>query len=325
MKASRGQHVVPLQAGIHWPSSLGTSFRTVLESAPSGATVSAAAGGLVTGLFRRTRSVAGGVETGAKKAYEQSGSRNPLLERAKAVAAAATQPAEQNIFGRFQDQARVVGSRGAGGLLHKQQTASIQAEAAALPRSRVVARYHAVGHSLGCQVVCAAVSGGRNGCRLRRHLHSLVLIQAAMPANAFPPDGEYPDVLGIVAGVTLVTHSSSDDALGLYKVQHGQALGAIGAQPYSTKQIRWEPVALELHMANRPAAGAGHLAGGPVHQSQCHRHYPQQQRFVRQICGLPHELPPPTPFPCCVGDQGDASGPQCLHPGVDGQGGETAG
>lgn len=252
MKAARGDPFVPLLVGIHWPSCVGGTLRTKRDTAPEGLTATDVGKGLLKGLYRTTVAVASGVAYGAYEAYDQAGQGKSPWDQAVAVGSAATKPLSIEVFGRFEERAQTVGSTGVRRLLWRLQTASMRAEAAAAaPRSRPITRYHAMGHSLGCHVVCAAIAGAEGGSRhVRRPLHSLILIQGAMPCTAFSPTGCYPGLHRRVAGVILVTHSSSDNALGWY-MQHGpRALGAYGAAAWRKGHDRCTPVALDLHVGD---------------------------------------------------------------------------
>lgn len=249
MKAARGDPFVPLLIGIHWPSCVGGTLRAKRDTAPDGLTATDVGKGLLKGLFRTTVAVAEGVASGALEARDQFGQGMSLWDQAVAVGGATTKPLANEVFGRFEERAQMVGSTGVRQLLWRLQTASMRAEAAApRPHSRPITRYHAMGHSLGCHVVCAAIAGAAGGSRhVRRPLHSLILIQGAMPCTAFSPTGCYPGLHRRVAGVILVTHSSSDNALGWY-MQHGpRALGAYGAAAWRKGRDQCTPVALDLH------------------------------------------------------------------------------
>lgn len=249
MKATRGDPFVPLLVGIHWPSCVGNTLRTKMDTAPDRLTAQDVGKGLIKGLFRATTAVAAGAAHGAFEAFDQYGQGNSRRAQVAAVGSAATKPLATELFGRFEERAVLVGSTGVRRLLWKLQTASMRAEAAATAaRSRATTRYHAMGHSLGCHVVCAAIAGSAgDDDDVRRPLHSLTLIQGAMPRTALSPSGCYPNLRRRVAGVILITHSASDNALGWYMHHGPPALGVFGAAGWCKGRDRCTPVELILH------------------------------------------------------------------------------
>jgi len=132
------------------------------------------------------------------------------------------------LFGRYQQRAKVIGRTGVRQLLATLMAAAGRHEAG----KRL--KFHAVGHSLGAHVVSSAVVGP-HGARppLPAKVHSLVLVQGAVPAGAYGAGGPYGALLvagGPVAGVTVATHSLSDGALWFYgRAYGGEPLGRVGA------------------------------------------------------------------------------------------------
>jgi len=132
------------------------------------------------------------------------------------------------LFGRYQRRAKVVGRTGVRQLLGTLMAAVGDRAARERPK------FHAAGHSLGAHVVSSAVVGPR-GDRppLPAKVHSLVLVQGAVPAGAYGAGGPYGALSaadGPVAGVTVATHSASDGALWFYgRAYGGEPLGRVGA------------------------------------------------------------------------------------------------
>jgi len=132
------------------------------------------------------------------------------------------------LFGRYQRRAKVIGRTGV-----RQLLATLMA-AAGRHAAGGRLKFHAAGHSLGAHVVSSAVVGPR-GARppLPAKVHSLVLVQGAVPAGAYGAGGPYGALSvagGPVAGVTVATHSPSDGALWFYgRAYGGEPLGRVGA------------------------------------------------------------------------------------------------
>ena len=106
-------------------------------------------------------------------------------------------------------------------------------------------RFHLIGHSFGCRVVCSALKsliGDVGQAALGSHSYDLILLQAAVDTDAFKPGGPYDPVLAKGNGVPnlrmLITTSKKDTALGTaypdaYRLVHlfgrtRNALGAVG-------------------------------------------------------------------------------------------------
>lgn len=128
-------------------------------------------------------------------------------------------PVRQLSFWAMKHRARRVGEAGVHMLL------------AELQKSAPGARFHLMGHSFGCIVVSAAVSGplgqGSIGARRPRAVHSLFLVQGALSLWSFaeripfPPDVPgyfWPIVVPptLVAGPIVTTRSTFDRAVGTF-------------------------------------------------------------------------------------------------------------
>lgn len=128
-------------------------------------------------------------------------------------------PVRQLSFWAMKHRARTVGQTGVHALLTK------------LQKSAPSARFHLMGHSFGCIVVSAAISGplddGTVVSRLPRPVHSLFLVQGALslwsfaqripfPPNApgyFQPISHPP---ALVNGPVVTTRSRFDQAVGIF-------------------------------------------------------------------------------------------------------------
>jgi hypothetical protein len=128
-------------------------------------------------------------------------------------------PVRQLSFWCMKNRARLVGESGVHALLARLQDSA--------PR----ARFHLMGHSFGCIVVCAAIGGPLGGgavtSRLPRPVRSLLLVQGALSlwsfAGAIPYPPRAPGYFrplevspGLVAGPIVTTRSSFDRAVGTF-------------------------------------------------------------------------------------------------------------
>jgi hypothetical protein len=128
-------------------------------------------------------------------------------------------PVRQLSFWQMKQRACSVGEKGVHSLL------------AALQESAPTARFHLMGHSFGCIVVSAAISGpldrGAIAARLPRPVHSVLLVQGAMSlwsfaaSVPFPPNPPgYFQVIAVapnlVDGPVVTTRSSFDRAIGTF-------------------------------------------------------------------------------------------------------------
>lgn len=161
-----------------------------------------------------------------------------LVGAASTVAAAALlrRTAIIYLFGRFQRRARVVGRVGVRGLLAKLMAAAAgrPAAAAGTAAAAPAPKFHLAGHSLGSHVVSSALVGPRRGATpLPAKVHSVALVQGAVPAGAYGPGKAYGTLLGPggpVAGTVVVTYSRLDGALWFYgRAYGGEPLGRVGA------------------------------------------------------------------------------------------------
>ncbi|KAK1865959.1 hypothetical protein I4F81_008480 [Pyropia yezoensis] len=144
-----------------------------------------------------------------------------------AIAALLRRTAILTLFGRFQHRSRVVGRVGVRGLLAKLMTAAASTAGPA-------PKFHLAGDSLGSHVVSSALVGPRRGgVPLPAKVHSVVLVQGAVPAGAYGPGKTYGSLLGPdgpVAGPVVATHSTRDSALWFYiRAYGGEPLGLVGA------------------------------------------------------------------------------------------------
>ncbi|KAK1865073.1 hypothetical protein I4F81_007608 [Pyropia yezoensis] len=265
------QPPVALLVGLRWPSWTGAATAAAaanaatdavadgggaVAAATAAASVAGAAAADVAANVAATGATAAAAAVDAAAAAETVGGAavNGFLA-AGGVAAVETEAA---IFGRFTERAEAVG-RGAAHRLLRQLQAAADARAAtsAPPRKGKDGgggggggggrpRLHCIGHSLGCQVVCGAVAGPRGGPGLEHPISSLVLVQAAMPADSFCPTGDYASLPRAVEGVVLITHSAEDPALRLYAIGHGVALGVHGAPHGPYGRSHSVPVAVTL-------------------------------------------------------------------------------
>ena len=132
------------------------------------------------------------------------------------------------LFGRYQRRAKVVGRTGVRQLL------ATLIVATGGQATRGIIKFHAAGHSLGAHVVSSAIVGLRGDRRTSpARVHSLALVQGAVPADAYGAGGAYGALTAAnsrVAGAIVATHSSSDRALWFYgRANGGELLGRVGA------------------------------------------------------------------------------------------------
>lgn len=140
-------------------------------------------------------------------------------------------PLSDVVFAAFQRRAAHLGRTAVHPLLHKLMNAS------GGRASTGAVKFHAIGHSLGCHMVCGAALGPKDrsaSAGLPARLHSLSLLQAAVPTRALRPGGAYRRVVEgggqcPIAGPVVLTHSASDKALSSYALMYGPPLGAVGA------------------------------------------------------------------------------------------------
>lgn len=128
---------------------------------------------------------------------------------------------ERILFGQFQRRASNVGSRGVHLLLSQMM---IAAEGKGT-------RFHLVGHSLGAHVVTSAAIGCPPGSLLPHKLHSLTMLQPAVPVPHYEKGGPYRPLssqLLPVAGPVIATTSQSDMALYNMEIFDGEVVGRQG-------------------------------------------------------------------------------------------------
>jgi len=268
IRSARCGTFTPLIIGLHWPSSVVRHLLAAYQQ-PTPASVAKAGksllkGGLAAGW------VVGSSAVAALSAMDtcRGGLGKKLAKGVQAGGRAAVEGTQDCVFGDYQRRAATVG-RGTGHrLLVKLMTAAAGVEAAATVAAGArrspppPIAFHAAGHSLGCHVVCGAVAGpevdgGGVKPALPRRLHSLVLIQGAMPADCLSTGGVYRVVRPSVAGVVIVTTSTTDNALGLYATGWGEAIGVVGAK--WTGAASRKPSVLRLKAATRYRFRPGQL------------------------------------------------------------------
>lgn len=138
------------------------------------------------------------------------------------AAGAVSNVLERTFFGKFQQRASVVGSRGVHLLLGTMMRA--------VPEGAKT-RFHLVGHSLGCHVATSAAIGCSPGSLLPRKVHSLILLQAAVPCVSYTEGRPYRPLSGVlrpIAGPVIATTSKSDMALYNMEMFNSSVLGRGG-------------------------------------------------------------------------------------------------
>lgn len=157
----------------------------------------------------------------------------PLPGRGLFASRMLLQRLERLLFGQFQRRAAEVGSRGVHVLLSELMKAVPEGEST---------RFHLVGHSLGCHVVTAAAIGrGPVGSLLPRKVHSMTLLQAAVPCVNYEEGGPYrplSSTLNPVAGPVLATTSQSDMALYNMEIIYPDVLGREGFRGVPRMEVR---------------------------------------------------------------------------------------
>jgi hypothetical protein len=133
-----------------------------------------------------------------------------LMPSPQVVASAktVTDTLEFILFDQFQRRASVCGQRGVNNLITRLMEAS----------EKHGTRFHAISHSMGGHVVCSAVIGFPDS-PLPRMVHSLSLLQAAIPSNSFAPNEPYHvlhDGSKRVSGPIIASTSQFDMALDNY-------------------------------------------------------------------------------------------------------------
>jgi len=143
--------------------------------------------------------------------YATSYTKGSKLLGSGKVMDALLSPLRQLSFWKMKDRARKVGESGVATMLRRLQRAA--------PEST---RFHLMGHSFGCIVVSAAVSGAKDETD-SRPVHSLLLVQGAMSlwsycANIDGNPGYFNRIMknGLVQGTIVTTRSKFDFAVGKY-------------------------------------------------------------------------------------------------------------
>lgn len=212
-------------------------------------------------------------------------------------------PFNYMLFGRLVARARRVGRIAAAGLHQKlrwaaqQQPGSATAGVVAAAPASAPIRFHAIGHSLGAHVVCAMVLG-TSGVHIEAPAtppwSTVVLIQGALPHHSMHnPESLYAPIARGMAATVLVTHSTTDNSLGLYNHVHGpedKAMGIAGA-------------------TLDPATAAPPVVMGPVTTVYA---FPAQPRvvnvdanaYIRNVSNATVNL---------QGGHGNFLGPECVH------------
>lgn len=156
-------------------------------------------------------------------------------------------------FGRFEERAAHNGAKFGFRFLKSLQQIEDERNKAARGRlSRLLpVRYHAIGHSLGCRLLSAAVQADTTYRSCPKPLLStLVLVQGALPSTIFLPSEMCPNVPERVSGTIIVTYSDTDTALRAYEVYHGsnlRALGSEGARVEVSARVHPEPEIGDRH------------------------------------------------------------------------------
>jgi pimeloyl-ACP methyl ester carboxylesterase len=133
---------------------------------------------------------------------------------------------EHVFFETFERRAAVVGANGVSQLIWELMSESADH----------CTKVHLVGHSLGCHVMSSAAargspSAGDPNWVFPRKIHSMSLLQGAVPMTAYAKPGAYrvlTEGYPIVAGPVIATTSRSDLALQTYALFKGKPLGRDG-------------------------------------------------------------------------------------------------
>jgi hypothetical protein len=148
---------------------------------------------------------------------------------------------EHVFFETFERRAATVGSDGVSQIIWELMSESAPQKT----------RFHLIGHSLGCHVMSSAAARGSPSAGdpewvFPHKLHSLVLLQGAVPSMAYKKPGAY-RVLAegspVVAGPVIATTSQSDYALQTYELFKGKPLGRYGFPDLGEKCLILDMVA----------------------------------------------------------------------------------
>lgn len=135
---------------------------------------------------------------------------------------------ERIFFAQFERRAAMTGSRGVNQMIRTLMRSSGRKT-----------RFHLVGHSLGCHVQTSAAIGSPPAPLLPRKLHSITLLQGAVPVVSYATEGSYRPLASTllpVAGPVIATTSEYDMALENYSTFHGDPLGRDGFQGLDDSQ-----------------------------------------------------------------------------------------
>jgi hypothetical protein len=203
------------------PPTLETAYQTLFDQAGLGLNGATAAPGSDQQTFTPTLTISEWTSAAAGQAPPGPGGQPGLLSGGLLpdVKDALLMPVRQVSFWAMKHRARHVGETGVHALLIE------------LEKSAPEARFHLMGHSFGCIVVSAAVSGPLDQdavtARLPRPVHSLFLAQGAMSLWSFAESIAYPPNLpgyfrpmevppALVSGPIVTTRSTFDRAVGTF-------------------------------------------------------------------------------------------------------------
>lgn len=202
----------------------------------------------------------GAASMGARKRVGQSESFQGsagLGDFFKGITAGASNLLNYVTYYQMKDRAGIVGRNGVNEAIQK-----VHAE---LPAVRV----HMIGHSFGCRVVTAAVTG--NAANPKGFVNSMSLLQAAFSHYSFSSkydDGNKPGFYrnlitdGRVSGPVIITHTRADKAVGVAYAVASRAMHQIASamgdknDPFGGLGSNGAQKTAEAIDANMPKAGA---------------------------------------------------------------------
>lgn len=222
LAASEDDEIEAHLAGGMLPDHLESAYQTLFEQAGLGLGGAIAVPGSDQQAFTPTRIISEWTTAAGGEAAQPAADGQPgLLGRGfrHNVKDALLMPVRQLSFWAMKHRACHVGETGVHSLL-------IQ-----LQKSAPKARFHLMGHSFGCIVVSAAISGpidqGTVTSRLPRPVHSLFLVQGALSLWSFAESLPFPPNLPgyfrpidvtpvLVSGPIVTTRSTFDHAVGTF-------------------------------------------------------------------------------------------------------------